>query len=560
MRKYLALTCFILFYSLAHAQYVTIPDNDFRNFLLSKYPGCFNIAQELNTSCTAITTEDSLEFHGIGSSFHYPAMNIEGIQYFSSLVYLNCSNTKISFSPALPASLKHLDFSGTSTGPAEGFLPGLPSGLQRLVCTDNYFYSLPGLPAALKYLNCSNNILSSLGTLPGSIDTLICKNQLGDPVTHVLRSLPVLPAGLRYLDCSQNGLDSISGLPANLHYLDCSNQYVNTNPEAYRRTLSTLRTLPPGLLYLNCSDNCLTALPALPAQLQYLNCASQYNLQYISSNSFVPDKTLAALPALPASLLYLNCSNNFLSGLPNLPGALKYLDCSSQYIYISSFPPPPDPYNYTMNSLPGLPNSLTALYCNFNMITCMPHLPGSLDTLLYDTEKIPCIPNACTAAPNAAVCNPVNDFNQCLPYPVISGIVFTDINNNGVKDINEFPRKNIRVSLSNGAFTFSDNSGHFLLKADSIGTYSLSVAPPAYYTAAPATAVFNFSRYDTAVTKSFALQAAATKDSLSVKIIPVNSTARPGFSFPYTIIYENAGTTTLAPSLSFQYDNTRLTG
>lgn len=504
MKYYLTLTCLFLF-CLAKAQYVTIPDDDFRNFLRTKYPGCFNASQQLNSTCTAVTTEDSLEFHNINSQPITQNIDLTGIQYFTALQYLNCSNNYIGYTGTLPSGLKHLEFSSTAGSPGDGYLPQLPNGLRHLRCANNYLYSLPAhLPDSLRYLDCSGNSFSSLSALPAKLDTLICREQVSySPYSHILRILPALPSLLRYLDCSNNGLNALPALPASLTHLNCSSQFININPEATQKTLSTL-------------------------------------------------------PALPAGLQHLDCGNNYFSVLPTLPGTLKYLDCSAQYIYINNFPPLPDPYSYTLPSLPALPGTLESLYCNQNNISCLPHLPALLNTLVYDTEKIPCVPNATAAAPDVPVCSPAIDYNRCLPYPVISGIVFTDLNNNGIKDANEFPRRNIKLTLSNGAFTFTDNNGLYSLKADSIGAYSVSVTAPSYYNAVPATTNFNFSRYDTAATASFALRAATTKDSLNIKITPYTNSARPGFGFSYLVSYENAGTTTLSPSISLKFDDTRL--
>ena len=67
-----------------------------------------------------------------------------------------------------------------------------------------------------------------------------------------------------------------------------------------------------GLVFLNCSYNQLTSLPALPSGLKQLNC--HYN-------------QLTSLPALPSSLEELYCPCNQLTSLPTLPSGLKYLYC-----------------------------------------------------------------------------------------------------------------------------------------------------------------------------------------------------------------------------------------
>ncbi len=427
-------------------------------------------------------------------------------QYFTSLVYLDCSSTLINSCPALPASLKYLDFSHVSPSPGDGFLPVLPEGLLYLVCEGNYIFNLnvDDLPGSLRYLDCSDNAISTLGSLAAmQLDTFICSRQFGlSPYTHVLSRLPQLPASLRYLDCSDNGLGpSLSGLPAGLLYLNCSTQNINTNPEETLQTLFSL-TLPPNLEFLNCSYNAITDLPALPASLKIISCSNQYQ-------------------------------NNW-NGDPR-PGL-----------------------EYTLAFLPALPVSLLALDCHETNITCLPRLPFTLATLTYDRDKVKCLPNSIPAAPNAVICDAATNVNQCNAFPVIKGTVFTDNNVNGVNDSGDFPGRNIKVVLSNGAYTFTDNNGHFALATDSIGSFSVSVVSPPYFTSLPAASSFIFNSYDTAVTTNFGLQAVENIDSVAINITPFSGIARAGSPLVYRITCENAGTTTLSPDVSFFFDDTRL--
>ncbi|MFY7887231.1 MAG: hypothetical protein ACOVOV_20525, partial [Dolichospermum sp.] len=72
-------------------------------------------------------------------------------------------------------------------------------------------------------------------------------------------------------------------------------------------------------------------------------------------------------------------------------------------------------------------------------------------------------------------------------------------------------------------------------------------------------ATHTFSSYDTIVYDTFALQAILLKDSISIKLTPINWAARPGFTYPYLVQYENVGTTVLGNVVaSLQYDNSVL--
>lgn len=505
MRKYYSAIVFVLLFTTSKAQFVTIPDNDFRSFLQNKYPACFDAGGLMNTTCPAIVQEESLLIRLNTSNY----INLSGIQYFTSLTHLDFSNNAIATAPALPASLKYLRMVSTSPEPGVNFFPVMPAGLLYLDCSSNYLsgFSSP-LPSALRYLNCAGNSLEApdFSALPAGLDTFFCSGQITVATfSHILRSLPVLPPSLKYLDCSFNGLNSLPALPASLRFLDCSSQDVNISPEAVNRTLSSL-------------------------------------------------------PALPQGLTYLNCSGNRLSSLPALPSSLVYLDCSSEYDIINTFPPPPDPFDYTLGLLPALPNSLQQLICDVNKLQCLPRLPFTLSTLVYDADRIPCLPNNCLAAQGAAICDAATNVNQCAAFPVIKGNVFTDNNTNSIKDAGEYGRRNVKVYITNNnAYTFTDNNGNYALSADSIGLYAVMVDAPDYFNPQPAATSFIFSRYDTIVTANFALQAASVYDSLNISIAPITNIARPGGTLVYRISYENAGNRSLSPAVSFSYDNSKLT-
>ena len=62
---YAVLAIFLFsFCNSANAQYVTIPDSLFRSQLIVRYPGCFNSAGQMDTTCAAIVNKDTLVFNG----------------------------------------------------------------------------------------------------------------------------------------------------------------------------------------------------------------------------------------------------------------------------------------------------------------------------------------------------------------------------------------------------------------------------------------------------------------------------------------------------------------
>ena len=88
--KNLIFTCllFVFIANISKAQFVEIPDSNFRKILKSKYPTCFNGSNQMNSNCSVIVNEGSLN---VSNKNIY---SLEGNQYFKKLKYLNCFNGK----------------------------------------------------------------------------------------------------------------------------------------------------------------------------------------------------------------------------------------------------------------------------------------------------------------------------------------------------------------------------------------------------------------------------------------------------------------------------------
>ena len=430
-----------------------------------------------------------------------------------SLKYLNCSNNLLRYlSPNCPV-------------------------LDTLICETNWINTITSLPNSIRYLTCQSNKLTALPNVPTSLNYFNCNNNL-------FATMPALPNGIQYVDCSNMGinpatntkLNTITNLPNSLQYIDCSN-----NSLVYLPPMSTAATK------ILCSGNLLHALPALPNTLKYLDCSNNY--------------FLTTMPTLSNVLDTLDCSINNLTRLPSLPNSLKYLDCSKN----------------AMTYLPELPDGLSYLHCWNNDFYCLPKLPSALSEFWVSTLHIACMPNTVNCAvtevhdtygtgyynavlnPAPPLCNPASNANQCKFKPVMEGTVYYDINSNGIKDANEYYSKNVKVQLSNGAYTFTDNSGHYELTADSLGDYTIKIIAPQYYAAMPDTFHYTFTQYNASVTELVALQPKQNIDSLNIKITPWQNCARPAGNLDYIINYENVGTTNLSPVVTFNYDSSLLT-
>jgi uncharacterized repeat protein (TIGR01451 family) len=275
--KNLITTLFLLLacLSAATAQYVTIPDANFRTFLQQAYPTCFNAQGLMDTTCTAVVTTTRI------SCNNKSIASLEGLQYFDELDTLDCYNNQL-----------------TS-------LPTLPTSLQTLWCENNQLITLPALPTVLQFLSCYNNQLTSLPTLPTALQILDCDG-------NQLTGLPALPANLQVLSCSRNQLTSLPVFPSLLRNLSCS-----------RNQLTVLPALPATLQVLSCGSNQLTSLPVLPEILNALQSDANQ---------------LTSLPLLPPVLEILYCFDNPLTCLPFLPNSLVTLNCSPPIICLTNLP------------------------------------------------------------------------------------------------------------------------------------------------------------------------------------------------------------------------------
>lgn len=264
--------------------YVLIPDANFATYLQGLIPNAMN-GSSLNITSTLVT---------IGTQTMIPQnlgiSNIIGIQYFTSLTYLDCSWNSLTSLPTLPNSLIYLDCSYNPLISS----PTLPNALQTLYCRGNSLASLPTLPNSLITLKCSQNPITSLPILPNSLVSLECCN------CYSLTSLPALPNSLTSLVCCICSLTSIPSLPSSLTTLHC-----------FANSIASLPALPNSISYLNCSKNSITSLPTLPNSLTYLDCS--YN-------------SLNSLPTLPNTLTYLHCDSNKVVCFPSFPSSITNID------------------------------------------------------------------------------------------------------------------------------------------------------------------------------------------------------------------------------------------
>lgn len=126
-----------------NAQYVTIPDQNFVDWLITYgYGNCMS-GNQMDTTCNEVIYETGINLATVGVN------DVYGIQFFDDLTYLNCNYNNLTY------------------------LPELPRKLQILSCTDNQITSLPPLPDSVVSLYASRNQLISLPQLNSVISQIV---------------------------------------------------------------------------------------------------------------------------------------------------------------------------------------------------------------------------------------------------------------------------------------------------------------------------------------------------------------------------------------------------
>ena len=178
-----------------------VTDTDFSNHNLYPIEDA-NFLAYLQDDYPQIIVNDSLDINALGgiSSLFMDDLeitNIDGIQYFDDLIYLNCSGNQLTNLPELPNGLIYLDCTNNQLT----ILPELPNELEEIQCYSNQLTSLPELPDGLETLQCYDNQLTSLPELPDGLETLQCYE---NPIECVTNFLPQFNVLYDYLLCEES--------------------------------------------------------------------------------------------------------------------------------------------------------------------------------------------------------------------------------------------------------------------------------------------------------------------------------------------------------------------
>jgi Leucine-rich repeat (LRR) protein len=295
----------------------TILDLNFAKAIRNQCPDCLNDRNQLQPAAKKIA-HLNVNYKGIS--------DLSGIEGFSSLITLDCSNNRLTQLPFFPNPY-----------------------LKQIRCVNNQLTRLPLLPESLLFLDCSGNKIRYITSLPKAMLELTLNS-------NPLKRLPQLPIHLQKLSCVG---DSLLSLP----------------------------TLPDDITHLDCSHNMLLKLPKLPAQLSKM--VFDHNrlfylpqLPYLLAECSVVGNHLTGLPNMPEYLQLLDVSNNHLDTLPTLPPRLSVLRfADNKVIQIFSFPASLTEIDCQRNLIvefPKLPRRLAILKMKGNSVPCLGNMPEKL--------------------------------------------------------------------------------------------------------------------------------------------------------------------------------------
>lgn len=456
-RVLLALVLFFFITFSSNAQFVTIPDSGFVNWLNFEYPNCMN-GNQLDTTCADILSPSTAGYVSISG---YTIHDLEGIQYFDAMTTLKCNNNSLDS------------------------IPYLPQSLITLHVANNNLTTLQNLPSSLTSLDVRLNSLTSLPPLPSNLDVYFGGSNPNLP-------LPVFPTTITELDISDNNLSSYPAFWSNIENLS-----IGGNPNA------TITALPPNLMHLTVNDQGLNQLPVLPSTLIGLKASDNDftkldsfppNLEYLIIANCPNLDTVMNLPSTMTSLSVQYCNLSYLG--PTFPPGLSliYIDHNN----LTSIPPLPSTidrfvadYNQ-LTSISALPPTMSRLTVFENNITCFPVIPdlNGVPTLNIRNNPNACVPNYTNDMISFSLNKPLCDLNDTANNPYgcqsskgISGILFRDFDTSCQYASNESGIKNIPVrifdagmnqvgvtsSLQNGNYFFPVNIGTYNVVADTAG-------------------------------------------------------------------------------------------
>jgi hypothetical protein len=521
------------------------------NYFLAKkleeiVPGCME-DRELNTECSDLTSITTLQMDDVSlldideeENFHeLHVANLNGLQYLTELksleikLYLDdISASKEEF----PSKLETVIFEARNNWEL----------MYYLYDEDMLSFEVGGLPNSVKTLKVvgsseySENSSVRVYSLPNQLEELLVEGVY----TWVSVSLP--PTLKKYtqnttkewdIDFSNTQIEELNFADA-VYYLGNGEfaDYYEGDSVGNLILPPSVKRFKLNFYIVNASDNQETIPPF-----------NYFKLNEGLEEFIIDDYSeLTLLPDLPASLKLFEINRNIfddqirlndgletlkiigskLSELPpNLPGSLKNIDLSENNLVY----------------LPNFPNQLQTLNVSKNSeMKCLPVLPASLTSLNTSNTKITCIPNE-TNTIKATVALPVCT-EPCGEKPdLLSGIIFLDLNKNGVLDPTDKKIQGAFVNVD-GKIITSNSNGEYRSYANPDAETKITVTynHPHLDKILPAQRTYTNSGNSINIdTLNFAVQ---LKDAKDVDVLISPFRARNGFTSQVYITITNRGT------------------
>ena len=336
------------------------PDMNFRRYLLSQsygYDGVLTNAEIANVGSIYLLFEK--------------VENLKGIEYFTSLTYLDCSGNKLSsldVSNNTRLLTLYCDNNQLTTINVSGC-----SALNRFTCGHNQLNTLDlSKNTNLKYLDCSYNLFGFLDVSKNTnLKNLYCRDNQLSSIDVSYNSM------LEYFDCSGNQLTSLDLSNNNkLYYLYCYHNQINgTGMDALVQSLP----VSGEKMYVidnEGDDNVMTTTQVRAAKSKGWTpccCVDNKWRDYIGSN----DPMIEDIEINATNFPDANFRNYLLSQSYGMNGIITDVEI----IGITSI----SVENRNIQNLKGIEyfTELTQLYCSYNQLTSLDLSKNSALKTLY---------------------------------------------------------------------------------------------------------------------------------------------------------------------------------
>jgi uncharacterized repeat protein (TIGR01451 family) len=550
MKQLFTLLIFCLLGAQAKAQSVDLPDYDYLKGECIRYDSVKKTYQ-IDITCANTIISEKLMISNRGS--------------LSSLLeyYKNLDSLQINYGDDNLGATLQIDFNNFSqklkslgiSAYGSFYEPPFPHG--KLI--------IKNLPNSIKYLESYTETFGELeiDKWPDSLTNLL----IGESAVNSFSISKAFPETLEGLTLFVSMKDiSLIKLPVNLKKL-----YLSSLDFDFNR-LKSLTLLKEATLYTAYSNlskkvNLDLSLPNL-IKLEIMGYDRNYTSEY------GPDLDIVKLPeniqslsiggytfndiVIPESLRELSLSNmktvssDVIKRLPNHIEKL-YLDDVKGLDDIEKFPTQLKSLylnSISISTLPDFPESLDSLNLSFlDELQCLPIFPENLKYFEGNyLGKVKCIPNETPyvkATTKWPVCTDEQYICNAEELTTVTGTVFYDLNNNGVKDAGDIPVYGGILSLNEETFATSNTEGIYKLILREQGTFEVKASSnhPYYISSIPAVKTIVYDENYDNDSVHFLIQIEDVKD---LKISGTNLVARPGMNTSITAFVENFGVNDLS--------------